>query len=392
MTWRILAVALLSGTVVSADEAGDALRDKVIEAYRGLNDYRSTVTFEAVQQDGRWHRVQSAELYVALDRDSGRLAFDKPDLRMVIDGGQLQATSPQLTGSHLAMTAPAMELEAITSAVPVLGQPLPPDLAFLTAGDPLLALGAKAQATAAGDEAKPVLRFPVENGDMALQLNPTTHLIETATLTFDTVAMGGGGNDTMTLTYRIDAKAGEAAGDDAFALDTTGSTGAATVQAWIAAGQGGGAGGAPAQAGMEGQDAPEIELTMLDGQAFKLSEVKAKVVVLDFWATWCPPCREGLPKLQAVHDWAKAQGKDVAVYTVNLQELPEQARAFMQKAKLNMPVVMDADGKAGEAYQVQSIPQTFVISGGKVRHVHVGFDPKMDETLKAEIEALLTAE
>jgi peroxiredoxin len=380
----IIVTVMGIGQVAHADAAGDELRDKIAEAYREVKDYRSTVSFQVLQKSGRWTNTQSAELFVAMDRDASRLSFDKPDMKLVIDQGKLLLNSPDLRGRHLDVAAPAFDLEAIMQVTPFINRPMAPDLAFLTAKDPIAALGGDGELVSLPiEEARPGLQFDVEGGVMVLRINPTTHLIETVVQTVDVAAMGGEPGDAVTITYRIDAKAGDKAGDDAFAMDLQGSTAAGSLQELFAGGGGQG------DAGIEGQDAPEIELTSLDGKAFKLSQAKEKVIVLDFWATWCPPCVQALPKLQSVHDWAAAEGKDVAIYAVNLQELPEQVRDFWAKHKLTMPVLMDREGAAAEDYQVQSIPQTFVISGGKVAHVHVGFDPGMDEALKKQIDELL---
>lgn len=140
---------------------------------------------------------------------------------------------------------------------------------------------------------------------------------------------------------------------------------------------------------MEGKPAPAINLKTLDGQPFSLGGVKTEVVVLDFWATWCPPCRKGLPLLQQFHDWAKENKKSVSVYTINLQEDAKKVRSFWESQGLTMPVVMDTDGRAAGAYGVTGIPQTVVIHRKKIASVHVGYSPQLAEILKAETEQLL---
>ena len=140
---------------------------------------------------------------------------------------------------------------------------------------------------------------------------------------------------------------------------------------------------------LEGQEAPEIELKSLGGDDFVLSESDAQVVVLDFWATWCGPCRRGLPLLQKFHDWARDNGKPVAVYAVNLQENADQVKAYWKKESFTMPVLMDQTGETAASYMVQGIPQTVIVANGSVQAVHVGFTPKMQEILEQEVEAIL---
>ena len=177
--------------------------------------------------------------------------------------------------------------------------------------------------------------------------------------------------------------------DDAlFSFDTTGSKAVDTLNQ-LTQPASGGAAAAPAGHPAQDQDAPPIELKTFDGQPFKLEDVEASVVVLDFWATWCPPCRRGLPLLQKFHEWAESNGKSVAVYTVNLQETPQKAREYWEQEGFTMPVLMDTQGAVAQAYQVQGIPQTVVIHNGKIVRVHVGFSPDLAESLQDEAERLL---
>ena len=138
---------------------------------------------------------------------------------------------------------------------------------------------------------------------------------------------------------------------------------------------------------MEGQKAPKIDLKDLNG---KRGHMESDVVVLDFWATWCPPCRKGLPLLQEFQDWAKQNKKSVGVVTINIQESPKKVLKFWKDNKFNMPVLMDTKGEAAKAYGVQGIPQTVVIHKGKIVSVHVGFYPNMLDMLKSEVNALLS--
>ena len=140
---------------------------------------------------------------------------------------------------------------------------------------------------------------------------------------------------------------------------------------------------------LEGRPAPPIRARTLDGKSFDLSWVKKDVIVLDFWATWCPPCRKGLPLLQQYQDWAKEHKKSAIAFAINLREDRKKVSAYWKKEGFTMPVVMDTDGRIGQTYGVRGIPQTVVIHKGKIVTVHVGYSPGMTEMLKLQTEKLL---
>ncbi len=133
-----------------------------------------------------------------------------------------------------------------------------------------------------------------------------------------------------------------------------------------------------------GTEAPDFTLETLDGKTVKLSELRGKPVFLDFWATWCPPCRRALPHTQ---QFTEKYGKDAHIFAVNLQEKAEKIREFMQKHNYSFTVLMDTTGEVGARYRVRGIPHFVVIDAeGKVQFVQVGFG---DDT-KKKLEKALT--
>lgn len=135
----------------------------------------------------------------------------------------------------------------------------------------------------------------------------------------------------------------------------------------------------------KGQKAPDFKLTDLNGKQVSLSSFKGKGVVLNFWATWCPPCRAELPDFQKEH---KA-GKKYRVVTVNLREDKKTVQNFVKKGGYTFPVLLDSAGKVGNLYQVRGIPTTYFIDkNGIVREVVVGAlsGPQLRQKIKKHLE------
>lgn len=137
-----------------------------------------------------------------------------------------------------------------------------------------------------------------------------------------------------------------------------------------------------------GKPAPLFATTYLDGEPFDLAQHLGKdVIVLDFWATWCGPCRVAMPTLSEVTNEFRDRG--VRMFAVNLAEAPDDVKDFVEQSGLELTVIMDPQGKISEDYQAEAIPQTVLIDRqGKVRFVHVGLLPNLREQLAAELTEL----
>ncbi|HEX8916424.1 MAG TPA: TlpA disulfide reductase family protein [Humisphaera sp.] len=141
---------------------------------------------------------------------------------------------------------------------------------------------------------------------------------------------------------------------------------------------------------IEGKPAPAIELDRADGKKFSLAAEKGNVVVLDFWATWCPPCRKSLPHIEAISADAKLAEKGLRVYAVNLREDKGKIDPFLKDNKYSFAVPMDVAGKAAAAYGVAGIPTTVIVGrDGKVKNVFVGFGEGSEKRLDDAIAAAL---
>ena len=142
---------------------------------------------------------------------------------------------------------------------------------------------------------------------------------------------------------------------------------------------------ASAATDLQSKPAPTFSLKDLDGKPFSLADTHGKVTILDFWATWCPPCRAGLPILDKI---MKDRPNDVKIYAVNLQEDAAAITPFKQQTSLSLPILLDSDGKVAELYKAEGIPETVVIGkDGVIRKVIVGIDPDEANVLNAEIDA-----
>jgi thiol-disulfide isomerase/thioredoxin len=143
-----------------------------------------------------------------------------------------------------------------------------------------------------------------------------------------------------------------------------------------------------------GAMAPDFELKTLEGETVKLSSLRGQVVVLDFWATWCGPCKRGLPVLNQVVQWANEADMPIKFYGVNVWEQGEVAaklavaKGFWDPQNFSFSSLIDEDDAVVAKYGVTGIPTSFIIGrDGKVEVVHQGFDPSMVEVMKEELKA-----
>jgi thiol-disulfide isomerase/thioredoxin len=133
-----------------------------------------------------------------------------------------------------------------------------------------------------------------------------------------------------------------------------------------------------------GQAAPDFTLPLLDGSRFRLSGQRGKVVVLDFWASWCAPCVKGLPLVAALSDEFDAD--QVRFVAVNVQEAREDAAHATERLKLGIPVALDLDGRVAARYGAASIPYTVIVGpDGKFVRVFAGYGPRITEELRGAV-------
>jgi peroxiredoxin len=126
-----------------------------------------------------------------------------------------------------------------------------------------------------------------------------------------------------------------------------------------------------------GNRAIDFQLQTVDGKTVSLSALRGSPVLLNFWATWCPPCKLEMPFLQQIFDIWTARG--LVLLTVDAGENADTIKSFMTDLNLSMPVLMDADGKVAKAYSITAIPTTFFIDNeGVIQHKTIGAFPNKE--------------
>lgn len=138
-----------------------------------------------------------------------------------------------------------------------------------------------------------------------------------------------------------------------------------------------------------GEEAPDFSVGMFDGSTVTLSELRGKVVLLNFWATWCPPCREELTHVQSdIID--RFAGRDFLFLPVSRGESRQAVAAFRQKTGYDFPMGLDSTRSVYDRYASNYIPRNFLIDAeGKVVAATIGFEPKEFDELIRAIEATL---
>lgn len=158
--------------------------------------------------------------------------------------------------------------------------------------------------------------------------------------------------------------------------------------AWTASSRLGPETGQPA-APQAGFPAPAFSLETFDGESISLADLQGQAVIVNFWASWCPPCRAEMPAIQNVYDDYRAGGLVVLAVNASAGDNLADAQAFLSANGLTFPVLLDRDGAVGALYRVSVLPTTFFIDKrGVIRAVVIG-GPLSEASLRTRVADLL---
>ena len=138
-----------------------------------------------------------------------------------------------------------------------------------------------------------------------------------------------------------------------------------------------------------GDDVPEFVVEMFDGQKINIKDLKGKIVLINFWATWCPPCQEELKRVQKeIID--RFKGKDFVFLAISREESKEQVKKFRERNGYTFPMGLDPERKIYSKFATATIPRNFIIDKkGKIVEIEVGYTKEAFSKMIEKLERLL---
>ena len=131
--------------------------------------------------------------------------------------------------------------------------------------------------------------------------------------------------------------------------------------------------------------APDFSLQLFDGGQLSLAALRNQVIVVNFWGSWCEPCREEAPILEKA--WQEYQGQGVTFVGIAYKDTEDKARAFLDEFGLTYPNALDPGNRVARAYRIQGVPETFFIKDGEIADLYIG--TLTEDQLVIRIERLL---
>ncbi len=134
--------------------------------------------------------------------------------------------------------------------------------------------------------------------------------------------------------------------------------------------------------------APDFTLKSSSGKNLRLSEFRGEVVMINFWASWCGPCRQEMPLLEELYNEYQPLG--FTILGVNVEEDSSQAKQMLKDIPVNFPVLFDNESEVSKLYKVVAMPSTVLVDrDGNVRYLHQGYKPGYEEAYQQQVRALI---
>lgn len=138
----------------------------------------------------------------------------------------------------------------------------------------------------------------------------------------------------------------------------------------------------------QAETAPDFTLKTQSGENLRLEEQRGKVVMINFWASWCAPCREEMPLLEEIYDRYKDTG--FTLFGINVEQNPEAAHKFLEDVGVSFPILFDTESQVSRDYHVNAMPTTVMVDrDGEVRYVNRGFRPGDEEKYRNQVRELI---
>jgi len=400
-----------------ADPKAQALLEQVAKAYQGLSSYADEGKFVLSMTIGDESENQTVPVRLAFVRPN-KLNLDAGPVQLLSDGKTMTTTIRPLK-KYLSGPAPAaVTIETFRdgpAGATIFGGPAGVPMYILanllTAPEPVKTieqLGGSLQLAGDDPKGQTLLIEQTDGPSLRLAIDPATKLLKAVDLVIDPKAIEESARDgrpikVAKLGWEAGAVSTDAAKAPSFAFEPP--DGFTKVDSAAELGE-----GEPQRFAVEDlvdKPAPDFTLTLLDGpdktKTVSKADLAGKVVVIDFWATWCGPCLIELPEIQKLVDELEKDKKNVLVVALSqdtepaeLAEVRKLVEKTLEEKELKLAgkavsaVGLDPSNSIGEKFQVEGLPTLVVLDGeGVVRSAHVGFSPDIREKLTGEIEALL---
>jgi len=134
--------------------------------------------------------------------------------------------------------------------------------------------------------------------------------------------------------------------------------------------------------------APDFTLKSQKNGNLKLSELRGKVVLINFWASWCGPCRQEMPVLDELYRHYRSL--DFTILGVNVEQNSDDAKSLLKDVPVTFPILFDTENKISKLYDVKGMPSTVLVDrDGNIRYVHMGYQPGVEAEYQTQIRALI---